>query len=855
MNEANPPSPTPPKPARTRRAPGPPRAPTPARSPWWTWRPSWLPAGRARWFLFIALLVLAFLGYDWFRLSAIGSSRYAGKGWKFPTRVYADWKEWKLGDRLAEEDLKDALDRARYHRVWKKPVEPGDYRVRGAIYDVRLRPFIYPDQVERGGEVSATLNGGLLETLSSGFDEPHPRGLLRVEPELLAEFSDTERERRSFVPLGEIPRHVVQAVVASEDRRFFHHWGIDLLGLGRATVRNVRAGEVVEGGSTLSQQLAKNLFLSRERNVFRKFHEALLAVMLELRYSKEEILEFYLNQIYLGQRGSWSVCGVEEAALFYFNKHARELTVPEGALLAGIIPAPNRLSPYRDPEAAIERRNQVLTDMVECGWLGKSEAEKYRRQPMRFAPSPPPTTKAPYFIDYVREVLSRDFAESDLNSRGFAIFTTLDSRMETAAERSVRDGVREADWRSPVGGSDRNPAQASLLAIEPATGFIRAMVGGRNYAESSYNRAVDSQRQPGSAFKPFVYLAALDTPFQGRKPPLTAATVLEDLPDTFATDVGPWAPRNFEDTYEGRVTAARALARSLNVATVHLELQVGIPKVIQMAKSLGIESRLRQVPSLALGACEVSVMEMTRAYGTLANGGTMVEPVAVRAVLDRGGNVRWSAKRESKRVLRPETAYMGTVLLQGPVIYGTAAGIRTQFGFVRPTAGKTGTTSDENDAWFIGYTPQLACGVWVGCDKGRRLGLTGTQAAVPIWARFMDAAHRGLPVADFEPPPGVVEVWIDAETGYRAGAECPRVMRAAFVPKTEPRQVCPVFHPPAMMDSSGAGMWGEDTQQGTTPAPEGSEPDEGTTPAPSGAGTGSGTGTGTATGKEAGTKP
>ena len=838
MNDAtpppsDPPSPPsrPPRPSRgaKRAAPTPPlMTPSWLRRPSWLHRPTWLPAGRGRWFLFIAILVVGFLGYDWVRLSAIASNRYSGKGWKFPTRVYADWREWKVGERVTEDDLKDALDRARYKRVWKTPSQPGEYRVRGNTWDVWLRAFTYPEQIERGSQTSATLTDGRLATLTTGFEEPHDRGLLRVEPELLAEFSDSDRERRSFVPLGEIPRHVVQAVVASEDRRFFHHWGIDLLGLGRATVRNVRAGGVVEGGSTLSQQLAKNLFLSRERNVFRKFHEALLAVMLELRYSKEEILEFYLNQIYLGQRGSWSVCGIEEAALFYFNKHARELTVPEGALLAGIIPAPNKLSPYRDLEAAMERRNQVLTDMVDCGWLSKDDAKKFRRSPMRFAPNPPPTTKAPYFMDYVREALSRDIAETDLNARGFAIFTTLDARMQAAAERAVRDGVREADWRSPSGGSERNPAQASLLALEPANGYIRAMVGGRNYAESSYNRAVDSQRQPGSAFKPFVYLAALDTPFQGRKPPLTGATVLEDRPDTFSTDIGPWSPRNFEDSYEGRATAARALARSLNVATVHLELDVGIPKVIQMAKSLGIESRLRQVPSLALGACEVSVLEMTRAYATLANHGVMATPIAVRAVLDRGGNIRWSPKRESKRVLRPETAYMGTVLLEGPVIYGTAASIRSQFGFTRPAAGKTGTTSDENDAWFIGTTPQLACGVWVGCDKGRRLGLTGTQAAVPIWARFMDAAHKGKDVVDFDAPNGVTEVWIDASTGYRAGPECPRVMRVAFVNKTEPRQVCPVYHAPEVSDSTG-GMWGEDLQE-VPMHPDEQTPDDSTPP-------------------------
>jgi penicillin-binding protein 1B len=781
-----------------------------------------LPRGRARWFLFFLVLIAAFLGYEWFRLSSIASDRYAGQGWKFPTRVFADVPEWRVGDRVSDEELRDALGGARYRRVWRSPKEPGEYHVRGGAYDIRLRAFTYPGTVEPGSEITATLEKGVLASLVEGFEHPKSRGILRIEPVLLAEFSDRARERRSFVALREIPRPVMLAVVASEDRRFFRHWGVDVLGLGRATVRNVRAGGVVEGGSTLSQQLVKNLFLSRERNILRKFHEALLAVLLEIRYSKEEILEFYLNQIYLGQRGSWSVCGVEEAALFYFNKHARDLTVSEGALLAGIIPAPNRLSPYRDPDAAIARRNDVLNDMVDCGWLGKDEAAGFRRQTMRFAPNPPPTTKAPYFIDYVREILARDISETDLSARGFTIFTTLDARMQGAAERAVRDGAREADWRSPVGGVSRNPAQAALFAMEPKTGFVRAMVGGRNYGESSYNRAVDSRRQPGSAFKPFVYLAGLDTPFQNRKPPITAATLLEDLPDTIQTSVGPWAPRNFEGGYEGKVTAARALARSLNVATVHLEMELGVPKVIEAARRLGITSTLRNVPSLALGACEVSVLELTRAYAVIANGGTLVQPIAVRAVLDRGGNVRWTPKRQSKRVLRPETAYLAASMLQGPIIYGTAASIRSQFGFVRPAGGKTGTTSDENDAWFLGFTPQVVCGVWVGCDRGRRLGLTGTQAAVPIWSRFMIAAHRDKPVEEFEPPENVVDVWIDAETGFRAGPECPRVMRAAFVKKTEPTRVCGVFHAPAWSDSLGGAYWGEEADPSPHPAPEAS---------------------------------
>ena len=819
------------KPTRT-----PSKTPPAAAIPWWKRRPEWLPPGRIRWVLFLLAVAVVFLGYDWFRLSSLASYRYAGQGWKFPTRVYADWHDLRVGDAMETETLKRSLERARYRRIWKRPTDAGQYRVRGSEFEVRLRPFVYPDHVERGAEVVVDLRDGRVASIEEGFDKPIPRGLFRVDPEVLGEFSDQERERRSYIALRDMPRHLVQAVVASEDRRFFRHWGLDLLGMGRATVRNVRARAVVEGGSTISQQLVKNLFLSHERNFLRKFHEALLAVMVELRYSKEQILEFYLNQIYLGQRGSWSVCGVEEAALFYFNKHVQELTPGEAALLVGIIPGPNRLSPYRDPDLALSRRDDVLEDMAECGYISKSEAKKYRETPLRFAANPPPTIRAPYFVDFVRELLSKDIAESDLNARGFAIFTTLDAGAQQEAERIVREGAKEADWKSPSGGAERNPAQGALVAIEPSTGYIRAMVGGRNYAESPYNRAVDSRRQPGSAFKPFVYAAAVETYYTGRRPPLTAATLLRDEPDTFQTNLGPWAPRNYENSYAGQVTAARALARSLNVATVRLSQTVGLPRVTAMARALGITSRLREVASLALGTSELSVMELTQAYATLANGGVRVPPVAVKAVLDRGGNIRWSPRRESHRAIRPETAYLATILLEGPVIYGTAAGIRTQFGFTRPAAGKTGTTDDENDAWFIGYTPDLAAGVWVGCDRNRRLGLSGTQAAVPIWARFMEAAHRDLPLRDFEPPPGVVEVWIDGDTGYRAGPECPHIMRAAFARKTEPTRVCPVMHLTFWADSLGVDStkYFEEAppapEQHNTPQPENPQ-----TPAPNGA--------------------
>jgi penicillin-binding protein 1B len=792
---------------------------------------------RLGWALVVIAFVLAFLGYDWFRLSSLSSYRYSGQGWKFPTRVYADWLELRAGMPLEATDLRLALDAARYKRATGKPYAPGQYRMRGSIFEIYLRPFIYPDRAEPGSPTLVEIRDGSVASIGNGFGQPTPRGLLRVDPMLLAEFVDQERERRSFTPLASIPRHVALAAVASEDRRFFRHMGLDLLGIGRATARNMRAGSLVEGGSTISQQLAKNVFLSRKRTFTRKLHEALLALLIEVRYSKEQILEFYLNQIYLGQRGSWSVCGIEEGALYYFNKHASELTLGEAALLAGIIPSPNRMSPYRDADLAIARRNEVLGDMVDCGFISRAEAQKARRVPLHFAPNPTPITRAPYFVDYVREVLSKDISEGDLSTRGLRVFTTLDPALEDAAERCVREGAREADARSPNSGAGRDPAQAALLAIEAQNGAIRAMVGGRDYRQSPFNRAVESKRQPGSAFKPFVYIAALDTPFSGRRPPLTAATVLEDVPDSFQTSQGPYAPRNYEHAYMGRVTAARALARSLNVATVRLEFMVGLNKVIEMAHALGVQSRLREVASLALGTNEVTPLELTTAYATIANGGVLVKPNAVRGVLDRGGNLIWTPRRDSRRVIRAETAYMATTMLEGPVIYGTAATIRSEYGFTRPAAGKTGTTDDENDAWFVGYTPDLVAGVWVGCDRNRRLGLTGTQAAVPIWAKFMILAHRGKPPREFQAPPGVVDVWIDGDTGFRAGAECPHVMRESFIPTTEPRQVCMVPHEQSwfgteQMDSTGVLPYGGPDDYGPggeqTPPPDenGPEPDQ-----------------------------
>jgi penicillin-binding protein 1A len=617
------------------------------------------------------------------------------------------------------------------------------------------------------------------------LEEYRPSITTRVysdEGRLLAEFF---LEKRTPVQLDDVPDILVKALIATEDSRFYSHHGLDFRGIARAMYRNVRARRILEGGSTLTQQLAKVLFLTPERSVMRKLKEMVLALKIEQRYTKREILSLYLNQIYFGS-GAY---GVEAAAQTYFGKPAKDLSLPECALLAGLPRSPKYYSPFQSRQNALARRQYVLKRMVTAGVISAAQAEDAGRaalpdQPAVSTKGPAP---APYFVEYIRQKVEERFGSSILYSGGLNIYTSINDTLQSYAEEAVRRGLDKLESRVHAStrkkGRNGDPVQAALVAIDPATGHILAMVGGRDFAKSQFNRAWQALRQPGSAFKPIIYAAALERGFN-------CADILNDAPITVQLDAKrTWSPENFTRTYQGNVTLRRALAQSLNVPTVRLLLAVGIDETVKFAKNLGISSPLLAVPALALGSSDVTLLDLTSAYAVFANQGVRQPPVAILSITDSSGRTLFANDALPAQVMRPQTAYLITNLLKGVVEQGTGWKARA---LGRPIAGKTGTTNDYRDAWFIGYTPELVAGVWVGYDDQRSLGprATGSRAALPLWLNFMQEAVRGQEPVDFSIPAGVVFRNIDPHTGLLSTERCKSSLREAFLPGTEPRTYC-----------------------------------------------------------------
>ncbi len=571
-------------------------------------------------------------------------------------------------------------------------------------------------------------------------------------------------ELRIPVPLDQIPDHLVQAVLATEDQRFYRHHGLDIKRIGGALIADLKAGGITQGGSTLTQQLAKNLFLTASRSPLRKLREAALALVLERRYPKSAILEAYLNEIYLGQSGGMPIHGVGAAARAYFGKDVRRLTLAESAFLAGIIRAPNWYSPVRRPALARQRRSLVLDQMVEQHRISTSEADRARRAglPRRIAWT---TLDGSWFRDYALASVGK------APDRGLAVYTTLDAGLQLAAERAVRSGLNRLGLPG---------AQAALIALDPRSGEILAMVGGRDYRGSQFNRATDARRQPGSAFKPIVALAAL-TPWDGQTPAFTLASTVDDAPLSVSTEQGPWQPANYDRQFRGPVTLREALEQSLNVPFARIGMAVGPERIVTTAHQLGITSSLRPVPSLALGSSEVTLLELSRAYGVLAAAGQLAP---TRVIL--GGAAPGQAPPEPgapalTRAADPAVAFLVTSALQGVVTRGTGAALNGSGRFAG-LAGKTGTSSDWRDAWFLAYSPTLVVGVWVGFDDGRSLQLTGATAALPIAAGFLGEAAHAARWDDFDIPDGVTEGYTVADGGWpwQCGA------REFFLAGTEP---------------------------------------------------------------------
>jgi penicillin-binding protein 1B len=584
-----------------------------------------------------------------------------------------------------------------------------------------------------------------------------------------------------WVPLAKMPRSVVDAVVIAEDRRFWTHAGVDALAVTRALRVNFKRGELHQGASTITQQLARTLFLDTNRTWYRKSRETVIALMLEVRYSKSRILETYLNSVYLGQDGDVPVYGFPAAARRFLGKDVTALEIDEAAWLAGAIRAPNRMLAGSRLEAQ-RRRDDVLLAMREQGSI---DAEALRKATSKAVPSRPPDLgrTAPYFVDFVAAELAR--RAPPLASGEVSVQTTLDVTLQRAAEAAVRNGVSQIEKARP---QLAGRVQAAVIAIEPASGEIRALVGGRSYVESSYNRATRAARQPGSIFKPFVYLAAFEAEGRGRG--LTPASLLSDEPLSVQAAGRSWEPKNMDGQFHGPVTVRRALEQSLNVPAVRVALDLGPDRVVNVAHAIGIEHPLTPVPSLALGTSEVTLLEMTSAFGTLANSGVRMVPTGV-AVDPSGTTPALAYLPPSTRAVSAESAFMITHLLRGVMRRGTAAR-SAAWGLQDVTAGKTGTTDGLRDAWFVGYTPDLVVGVWVGLDDGTPLGLTGSQAALPIWGPVMQTAVRKSPPAEFTPPPGVVLAKVDRATGKLASLWCGSddVIQEAFREGSVPAEEC-----------------------------------------------------------------
>jgi penicillin-binding protein 1B len=624
-----------------------------------------------------------------------------------------------------------------------------------------------------------------------------------LEPQLVTSLFDAEqRSKRQLVKYNGIPPMMVQAVLAIEDRRFFEHSGVNFLRMAEATWIDVTRGRHEQGGSTLTMQLSRGFFLTPEKTIKRKLTEMLIAEELEQKFSKQQIFEFYANWVDLGQRGSFAISGFAEASKAYFNKDLKDITLPEAALLAGLIQRPSYLSPYRHPERALERRNLVLESMVETHAITREQADKAKAAPLKLAPPNVEASDAPYFVDMVRDTLISKFNENELNDQSYRIYTTLDPDLQKAAAQAVETGVKLVDEqvkklrtkRVKVGKKFETKvlpgpqAQVALVALDPHTGAVLALVGGRDYGWSQLNHAV-AKRPTGSIFKPFVYAAAMNTALDGSASVLTPASTVTDAPSSFAYGDQIYEPRNYKEEYHGDVSLRYALAMSLNNATVKVAEEVGYDKVADLARSAGISS-VKATPAMALGSYDASPLDMTGAYTAFANNGVRLSPILLRSVRNAKGDVIANYNTDQRQVLDPRIAYIMTNMMEGVINNGLGFSAVRGRGFTPPAAGKTGSS---HDGWFAGYTSNLLCIVWVGYDDYSDLRLAGGVTAAPIWAEFMKKAAVLPQYADmkaFPQPTGVVDVQLDKATNRLATPTCPDDYVSAFVAGTEPHDTC-----------------------------------------------------------------
>ena len=746
----------------------------------------------------VPLLVgLAVTGYYYVTFARLIDERLHGERVRTIPKVYARAFEIRRGQWLSGQQIVDRLNDLGYAER-AKAEKPGEFSRIDNLLTLLPRGGDQPGRTIRitfralgprdAGPIGS--DGKPIPTTVIEKMEvvgARPIEAVKLEQPLMSALVTANREKRRRVSLTLLPRVMVQAVLAIEDRRFYEHPGIDPIRIVGAIITNIRGNKpYLVGGSTLTQQLIKNFFLTPEKSLRRKFQEQFLAMVLETRASKDEILELYLNDVYLGQRGSFAIHGVPEAARLFFGKDVTNLSLAEAATIAGVIQAPYTHSPFSSLTRSRDRRNVVLQAMADAGYVSTAAAERAGREPVQVV-AHALDTEAPYFIDLLGQVLSEQYAGLLTSTKPVDIYTTLDINQQRIAQDAVRAGLVQIDAqlsRRKI----KTRAQVALIAIDPRTGDILALVGGRAYSQSQFNRALAAKRQPGSVFKPFVYLAAFEHAAAEGRTDLTPATVVDDEKTTFTFEDKEWTPGNYEDEYDGAITLRRALAHSRNVATVKVAQMTGYDRIANLWKQVGAATAPKPYPSIALGVFEATPFEVASAYTVFPNGGELRPLRAITRIVD-GGNQLPLVAPPVKRITRKDATFLVTNMMRSVLNEGTGASARS-FGFALDAAGKTGTTNDLRDAWFVGFTPELLTAVWVGFDDNQPLGLSGAVAALPIWTRFMMGALAGHPSTSFSVPDGISFVEIDRDTGKIAQPACPRVFSEAFLVGTEPTEVC-----------------------------------------------------------------
>jgi penicillin-binding protein 1B len=736
-----------------------------------------------------SLLVIAGLGtftFFYARYARVIDEKLRAGVFANSAKIFAAPESVSVGDAITPDVIATDLRRSGYTESPGNPV--GYYKIHSNYIEIFPQSDSYFDQ-EPG--LIRFAKGKISQVVS--LQDNTARNQYQLEPQLIQAISGAAREKRRMVKFHDIPKILVEAVTSIEDKRFFQHSGFDPIRILKAVYVDVREGRKDQGASTLSMQTARMFFLNQDKSWKRKAAEVIITLQLEQKLSKEDIFEYYANQVDLGWRGTFHIVGLAQASEAYLGKELNSINLPEAAEIAGMIQRPGYFDPFRHPDRLRDRRNIVLLLMRQNDVISDRDYEIAVDAPLTVTKTGSTSVEAPYFVDMVNDKLQNMFQDADFQSNAFRVYTTVDMRLQRAAVEAVRLGMVGVDdqirkQRRFKGQTPPTP-QVALVAIDPHTGEVKALVGGRNYGLSQLNHSL-AKRQPGSIFKPFVYATALNTAVDGATNVFTASSTVMDEPTTFYFDNQTYEPSNFEKKFYGKVTLREALAHSLNVATVKVGQLVGFDNVVDMANRAGMNYRIQPTPAVALGAYEITPVEAAGAYTIFANGGDYLKPSFLSMVRAQDGRVLFKNKVEEKQVLDPRVAYLTTSLLEEVLRTGTAAGVRAHYNLNIPVAGKTGTS---HDGWFAGYTSELLCVVWVGFDDNLQLDLEGAHSAAPIWAEFMKRALDYREYRDAKPfnaPAGIVSVMIDPDSGMLAAPNCPNPRMEVYIAGTEPVSIC-----------------------------------------------------------------